>query len=144
MKKIIELLHTGNYSCVVMNRTEIRTFTRRGVADLYDLYHKKPDFMKGASVADKVIGKAAAALMVLGGVTAVYADVISTPALALLRNAAVEITFIKEVPFIENREKSGWCPLESACYEIDSATEIYPVIRDFITNLQNKINNNPL
>ena len=39
--------------------------------------------MKGAAIADKVIGKGAAALMVLGGFKTVYADIISTPALVI-------------------------------------------------------------
>ena len=41
----------------------IRTFTQRGVADLYDLLVTEPDFLQGASIADKVIGKAAASLI---------------------------------------------------------------------------------
>lgn len=68
MEKIIDLLHSGGYSCVIGNGTEIRTFTQRGVADLYDLFRQDPSFMKGAGIADKVIGKAAAGLMVLGGI----------------------------------------------------------------------------
>lgn len=36
---------------------EVRTFTQRGVADLYDLYQADSAFMKGAAIADKVIGK---------------------------------------------------------------------------------------
>lgn len=92
--------------------------------------------MKGAAIADKVIGKAAAALMILGGIKTVYADVISTPALALLRNANIEVAFGKEVPFIENREKNGWCPLESACYTLNSVMEIYPEIQKFITKIR--------
>lgn len=140
MKEIIKQLHTGKYSCVIMNGTEIRAFTRRGVADLYDLYQKEPAFMKGAAIADKVIGKGAAALMALGGVETVYADVISTPALALLRKACIEVTFAQEVPAIENRDKSGWCPLEYACRQIESPAEIYPVIQDFIANIRMNIN----
>lgn len=78
-----------------------------GVADLYDLFRQEPSFMKGACIADKVIGKAAAGLMVLGGIRRVYADVISQPALTLLHDANVEVTYIRLVPFIENRDKSG-------------------------------------
>lgn len=140
METIIELLHTGKYSCVIMNGTEIRTFTRRGVADLYDLYQENPAFIKGAAVADKVVGKGAAALMVLGGAKTVYADVISTPALALLREARIDVTFTQEVPAIENRDKSGWCPLESACRQAKSPEEIYPVIQDFIATIRMNIN----
>lgn len=143
MDGIIELLHAGKYSCVIMNGTDIRTFTRRGVADLYDLYQEDAAFMKGAAVADKVIGKGAAALMALGGVKAVYADVISTPALILLQEAHIKVTFGLEVPAIENRDKSGWCPLESACRQMKSPAEIYPVIRNFITRIRMNINSQP-
>lgn len=66
MDELIRLLHEGGYSCVI-RKEEIRTFTQRGVADLYDLLNQHPVFLHGAQVADKVVGKAAAALMVLGG-----------------------------------------------------------------------------
>ncbi len=54
--------------------------------------------MKGAGIADKVIGKAAASLMVLGGIRQVYTDVISQPALALLCNANIEVSYVRLVP----------------------------------------------
>ena len=33
MEELINLLHTGGYSCVIANEGKIRTFTQRGVAD---------------------------------------------------------------------------------------------------------------
>ena len=65
LEDIIRLLHEGKHSLVVSNG-EVRTFDRRGVADLYALLQEDSDFLKGASVADKVVGKAAAALMIFG------------------------------------------------------------------------------
>ena len=130
MESIIDILHKGGYSCVMKNREEVRTFTQRGVADLYDLYQ--------AAIADKVIGKGAAALMVLGGFKTVYADIISTPALALLCEAGIETTFAQEVPHIINRDKTGWCPLETACMELNTVEEMYPVIQNFISRIRAK------
>ena len=135
-QSLIDLLHDGGYSCVIAKGTETRTFSQRGVADLYDLLEQEPSFMKGARVADKVIGKAAAALMVLGGVESVYTDTISEPALALLREANIEVCFTRRVPLIENRAKTGWCPLESACLDIKSARDIFPVIQNFISKIR--------
>lgn len=111
MESIIDILHKGGYSCVMKNREEVRTFTQRGVADLYDLYQADSAFMKGAAIADKVIGKGAAALMVLGGFKTVYADIISTPALALLCEAGIETTFAQEVPHIINRGQDRLVPV---------------------------------
>ena len=53
LEDIIRLLHEGKHSLVVSNG-EVRTFDRRGVADLYALLQEDSDFLKGASVADKV------------------------------------------------------------------------------------------
>lgn len=138
MESIIDILHKGGYSCVMKNREEVRTFTQRGVADLYDLYQADSAFMKGAAIADKVIGKGAADLMVLGGFKTVYADIISTPALALLCEAGIETTFAQEVPHIINRDKTGWCPLETACMELNTVEEMYPVIQNFISRIRAK------
>ena len=37
IEELIDLLHSGGYSCAIANGDIIRTFTQRGVADLYDL-----------------------------------------------------------------------------------------------------------
>ena len=98
---------------MIAHGDRIRTFTRRGVADLYDLLVQEPEFLHGASVADKVIGKAAASLMILGGVRQVYT--------------------------IINRDHTGWCPLEQASRDLQSAKEIFPVIEKFISSQRKNI-----
>ncbi len=140
MEDIINLLHSGGYSCVVQNGTEVRPFTRRGVTDLYDLLQHDSVFMNGACVADKVIGKAAAALMILGGVKHVYTDIISQSAFDLFQRTKVEVDFVRIVPYIENRDKSGWCPLEKLTFSAETPEEIFPLIREFITSLKLKDN----
>ncbi len=138
MEKLIKILHEGDYSCVVENFEEIFTFTGRGVSDLYDMIKNKPDFLQNARIADKIIGKGAAALMILGGVKDVYADVISLSALILLREAGIDADFGRVVPFIWNRDKTDWCPLEKICYEETSAKAILPLIEEFINNMKKK------
>lgn len=136
MEGIIKQLHEGNYSCVITNKNEVRTFTRRGVADLFELQKQDATFLEGAFIADKVVGKAAAVLMILGGVSVLYTDVISVSALTLLHNAGLEVEFIQVVPFIKNRDGSEWCPLEKACSTIDGIENIYLVIEQFIKGIQ--------
>lgn len=132
MENLISLLHNGGYSCVIQNGAEVRTFTQRGVADLYDLLQHDPKFMDGARIADKVIGKAAAALMILGGIRQVYTDVISQSAFDLFERAKVKVDFVKIVPHIENRDKSGWCPLEKLTFSEQSLDEIFALITEFV------------
>lgn len=138
MKDLITLLHKKQCSLVLKNGAEIRVLTRRGVIDLFELYNQEPSIMKGASIADKVIGKGAAALMVLGEVTRVYADIISTEALYILRYAGIEIEYAREVPFIINRTNTGRCPLETACEGLLSPNEMYPIIEQFVNRNINK------
>ena len=75
MKDLTDILHDGGHSLVVANR-DIRTFDGRGVSDLFRLLEKDSGFLYGASVADKVVGKAAAALMALAKIKEMYAEVI--------------------------------------------------------------------
>ena len=139
-QEIINRLFAEQCSCIICNNHEIRLFHERGVKDIYRLLTEEPDFLNGSFIADKVIGKGAAALMVLGGMRTVYADIISTPALTLLCHEGIETTFAKEVPHIINRDKTGWCPLETACDKLESVTEMYPVIQNFIKNIRSKKN----
>ena len=82
-QRLIDRLHAERCSCVIRNGEQTRTFNERGVKDLYRLLTEEPELLRGAFVADKVVGKGAAALMILGSVEEVYTDVASTAALEL-------------------------------------------------------------
>lgn len=136
MEELINLLHSGGYSCVIANGDNIRTFTQRGVADLYDLLTQEPDFLKGASIADKVVGKGAAALMILGRYPGTSYRHHQFESVGLLRSSDIKVHFVQEVPFIWNRDHTGWCPVETMCSEEESAEAILPLIRDFLEKIR--------
>ena len=112
-----DLLHSGDWSLVIENHG-VRTFSGRGVKDLLRVLEEEPQVLNGAKIADKVVGKAAAALMVLGKVREVYAELISTPAVELLRKYGVAVSFGNETDHIMNRDETGWCPMETACRNV--------------------------
>ena len=91
-RQAIDRLFAERCSCVIRNGSDMRVFYERGVKDLYRLLKEEPGLLRGAFVADKVVGKAAAALLALGGVEEVFADVISRPALDLLEKNAAPVT----------------------------------------------------
>lgn len=132
MRQLIRLLHEGDYSCVVRNYGETRTFHRRGILDLYYLFRNDPAFLRGASVADKAVGKAAAALLVAGDIRELHADVISQGALTLLHDTGIVTTYTAEVPFIANRTRDGICPMERRCNAAQTAAECLPQIEAFL------------
>jgi iron complex outermembrane receptor protein len=136
MEEIIKILQEGNFSCVI-RKGETRTFFQRGIADLYGLLKHEPDFLSGALIADKVVGKAAAAIMILGEIKELYAETISLPALALLCESDIHVGYGQTVSHIENRDKTDWCPLEKLSYNEESAEKIFPLIEGFIQRMKN-------
>ena len=110
-RQAIDLLFAEKCSCVVHNGDTIRIFRERGVRDLWRLLHEEPELLDGAFVADKVVGKGAAALMILGGVEELFADVVSRAALDLLAAAGKAVAYTVAVPHIINRGGDGICPV---------------------------------
>ncbi len=72
LEDLATLLRSGGHSLAVYDGTAVHTYDSRGVADLYRLLREAPATLPGAMVADKVVGKGAAALMILGGVREVF------------------------------------------------------------------------
>lgn len=136
MKKLIDILDREGCSLVIRHNDVEQCYRQRGVADLYDLLHTTPDVLQGAVLADKVIGKGAAALMVLGGVRQVYAHVLSQPALELLQQAGITVTYGQCVEHIINRAGTDWCPVEKLCHHVSTAEECLPLIEKFIQEIR--------
>lgn len=136
--ELTAILRHGNHSlAVAMADGTVATFDSRGIADLYRLLDQTPHLLRGTDIADKVVGKGAAALMIAGRVNSVHAIVISTPARRLLETSSVEVTFDCEVPAIRNRRGDGICPVEALCMDCTTADECLPRIKTFI-NSQNR------
>ena len=100
---------------------------------------EEPEMLEGALVADKVVGKGAAALLACGKVSGVYALVVSTPARELLEQNGVEVRCKQEVDHIENRSKTDWCPVEKLCRNLNTPEMCVKEIAKFIASQgQNK------
>lgn len=130
MKQLIDILHNEGLTLVIKsNDGEIRRYCERGVKDLLSLVLERPDVLKDALVADKAVGKAAAACMVVGGIKQVHADVMSEPALALLQAHGIIAEYVQLVDHIINRAGNDWCPMEKL-----SRDEIDPAV--IVTKIQ--------
>ena len=121
-------MHSEGYTCVICRRDETYADTQRGVKPLLDLLDHGIR-LPGFSAADKVVGKATAFLYVLLGVSAVYTPVVSASARDVLVKNGIELHFECEVDFIENRTKTGKCPMESAVADIDRPDAALAAIR---------------
>lgn len=102
---------------------------KRGVAPILDVIDKNPDFFNGASVVDKVIGKAAAILLAKYSVSRIHAGVISQKALDFLRDKPIAVTYDVAVDHIINRDKTDMCPMEKCVFDITDCDEAEVLIR---------------
>ncbi len=134
---LLAILDSAKCSCVVHNNGVTTTYTQSGVRDLYGLVTTQPEVLRGAQMADKIIGKGAAALLVNGGVKRVETHIITTAALKMLHDAGIEVRFEEEIPYVINRKKTGQCPLDARLQEVDDARLCMPIIEQFIQDLNN-------
>lgn len=111
---------------------EIREFHRQGVIDLFTLLTKEPQMLLGAQIADRVIGRGAALLMVKGRVQDVFANVISKQALDILQQAGIPTTYSTLQPHIINRTGTDICPVEKLTASTDDPDEAYELIKEFL------------
>ena len=119
MQQLIEILRREKCSLVVKNHDIVTTYSKPGVRDLEYLLDHDPEMLHGATIADKVIGKAAAAMVVVGGVKELYAEVMSTKAIPFLEEAGIAYT----------KEEGGRCQLEKITAPATTPEETVALLR---------------
>lgn len=125
---------------IIKNGKETR-FNLRGIANLYRIVKSGDETLKDSLVIDKAIGKAAAALIVLGKARRACTALISTPALNLFEKAGIDVDYETEVPLILNRTKTDICPMERLCSQSNNPEDILKLIDEFIRQKHNGSNN---
>lgn len=121
--QMLDMLNEQGLSLLVYNNGELTTHANRGVQDLLQLISEQPERLQGAVVADKIIGKAAAAIMAFGGVKEVHTNIICIPAKQLFEAQGIPVFANEEVPMILNRDKSSMCPIDTQIANIESIEE---------------------
>ena len=128
LKKALDLLNSGNYTCVACKEEVVYTTTQRGVTPLLNWLDSKTD-LKDFSAADRVVGRGAAFLYCLLGVKEVYALVMSRPAAEVLQSHGILADAGTFVEGIINRTGTGPCPFEAAVMDIQDTQEALNAIR---------------
>lgn len=131
-----ELLQRGGYSCVFCDRDRVLTDRRRGIAPILERI-EAGESLRGMAVADKIIGKAAAMLLLCGGAESVYGEVMSKQAKALLEDAGVTVSCGTLVKAIRNRTDTDICPMEKAVASLKAPAEAPAVLRATLNRLMN-------
>lgn len=138
LSKLIELLHQRDCSLVLEDSEgRVSLFYKKGVRDLEDLLDHSPATLRGAVIADKVIGKAAAGMMAYGGVSEVYADVMSRKALPMLQDNRIAYSYGQLVDAIVIPKGDSRCPLEQIVAPATTAEETVTLLRRHFEEMRN-------
>ncbi len=120
----------GAVRCVAYNESGIHTSGERGVRPMILWLEDDPEFLRGASVADKIVGRAAAMIMVHAGVKEVFASVMSNGAIDLFREHGIEYSYSMTAIAISNRRGDGICPMERLVAPIKDPKEAYEALKN--------------
>lgn len=136
LDKAKQKLLNSNHTFVCINEDTVFTSEKQGIAPIMELLHKDKNLLKGAYIADRVIGKAAALLLIKGEIKELYADIISEHAMLVLKKSNIIVSYGKLVPYIENRKKDGMCPMEETVLNTESPEEAYVKLKEKIQSMQ--------
>ena len=128
-EQMLEMLNEQGLSLLVYNDSVLTPYNKSGIQDLLQIAENNPSQLLGATVADKIIGKAAAALMIICGVREVHTNIICTQAKELLEKEGIEVHAKEVVPRILNKDQSGQCPMDARLEGIEDAEECVQILR---------------
>ncbi|BDF58087.1 hypothetical protein CE91St36_09040 [Christensenellaceae bacterium] len=118
IKQLQEDIQSGGYTCVCYDEnSRLYGVSGKRLRPLWDLSQKID--LKNKYVGDKVIGKAAAMILVHGGAKYAYAKLMSVSAQKEFEKYGVMFACETTAPTIKNAAGDGMCPMEAAMQEFD-------------------------
>ena len=128
-------LTSEDLTYVLVNGDNMYVSDERGIAPMFKAVTENKALTKGASVADKVVGKAAALLAVHGKISCIFAELTTFSAIKICKKHGIEIEYDKSVKAIQNHDKTGDCPMEQLSEGISIPAEMIDKVAEFIKNL---------
>jgi hypothetical protein len=92
--------------------------------------------LNGASVADRVAGKALALLCVYAGISQIYAEVLSRKALAVFEDNKIMFEWKEIIDNVLDIDKTGVCPFEKVAANISDPKESYATFKTLLTKMK--------
>ncbi|MBR2345378.1 MAG: DUF1893 domain-containing protein [Lentisphaeria bacterium] len=136
VRESARMIKSGNAECVVVKNNTIATVEKgRGVSPLLNIYRSKPECMNGGIVVDKVIGRAAAFIIISGKAAAAHGELVSEDAIELLKKHNIPVTSSKTVPRILNRRMDDICPLEKSVQGINDPVQAMDALQKCIEKM---------
>jgi len=123
-------LSQKNLSLVIVKNSRVLFETEsHGISGLLKAVKQLQDNMAGSSVADRIVGRAAALLLAYSGVVAVFAVTVSDGGIEVLKNNHVFHEFGRRVPRILDSKKVDVCPFERLVDKFSDPKEAYEELK---------------
>lgn len=100
----------------------------KGVKPFFFAVKTFKDQLNGASLADKIVGKAVALLSAYAGITSVYTPLVSRPAVQVLGDYCISFEADEVAPMILNVQKNDQCPVERMVLHCSTPQEAYQAL----------------
>jgi hypothetical protein len=129
LDEYITRLDDGGLSLVVYEGdTVIFKSTSKGVRPHLEAIDALGSKLRGTIMVDKIVGRAAALLILYSGAAEVHAGVISSGGRKLLEKARVKLFYGEETEHIKTVDGRIYCPFEAMVQGIDDPTQAFHAV----------------
>lgn len=108
-----------------------------GVGGLLEAEEELGEWGRGSSLADKVVGRAAALISVYLKMAAVFGEIMSQGAINLLERYDINHQYDEKVPFIEDEDGEP-CPFEKLVEDYEDPEKAYMEIKSRVQTSRSK------
>jgi len=116
-------------TCIFIKDNKEYISNLKGIAPLFSMIEELDD-TSGYSVADKIVGKAAAMIFVKMGIKEVYGEVMSLSGKQILEQYNIPYSYNTLVSKIINRKGDDICPMEKTVIDIDDLDVAYKLLKN--------------
>lgn len=128
-------LHAEKLSFVLVKQGQtLARGTGDGIGELLAAVETLGNQACGASLADKIVGKAVAMVAAYGGICAVYSPLASEAARRVLIQHRIELQADRLVPLILNRRNDGPCPMERLTLPLEQPKDAVLALKEFVAD----------
>lgn len=132
-----ELLEKEQLALAIVKEGKLIFSSRdRGIKPMYTAVSELKDELKGASVADRVIGKAAAMLCEYACIKELYTKLVSENAVKVLQKTSIQFCYDETTPYIKNRDKTSMCPVETLSQNVNNVDDLLEDISSFLKSIK--------
>lgn len=123
-------------TCVLVKEDKIILSKDKGIAPILKFINADEN-LENFSLADRIVGKAVAMLVVYSKIREVYAEVLSEKGEEVLKKHNIKYSYKTLTENIINRKGDDICPMEKTVSKIYDATLAYHALKKKVEELKN-------